>query len=484
MQAAGETSKTATVAGGRLGLWDTVSVIVGVVIGAGIYETAPLVLANVADARSAILVWLAGGVLSLIGAACYAELASAYPRSGGDYVYLTRAFGEKVGFLFGWAQLTVIMTGSIGMMAYVFADYAGAIVDGRGRATTWLAIAAVVALTAINAVSVSAGRYTQNVLTALKVLGIGLIVVVGFTLGGEHVTRQAMPAPEPGSLGLAMIFVLYTFGGWNDAAFVAAEVRDPGRNMPRALFLGMAAITTVYVLVNAAFIWGLGFEGARSSNAVAAELLRSAVGPLGAKAMALIVMISALGAVSAPIFTGSRLHATVGADHRVFAALGRWHPRLGAPLWSLAVQLAITIGLMALVGTRAGRAGVEHVVRALGLSAPQWSGHGGFDTLLRATAPVFWVFFLMTGLSLFMLRVRDKDSPRPFRVPGYPIVPLVFCATCAFMIHSAVAYAGALTLLGVAPMVIGLPIYWLSKRRPRERNDSWFKRLESGASSS
>jgi amino acid transporter len=470
-----------------LGLWDTISVIVGVVIGAGIYETAPLVLASVPDARTAGLVWAAGGLLSLIGAACYAELASAYPRSGGDYVYLSRAFGRCVGFLFGWAQLTVILTGSIGMMAYVFAEYAASI-WGLGRASvTGLAVASVFVLTAVHAVSVGVGKHTQNALSALKVASVGLIVASGVAMGLSSDGRapvEPMTSREP-SLGLALIFVHYTFGGWNDAAFVAAEVRRPGRNLPRALLYGMAAITGIYLLMNGAFVLGLGFEGARSSKAVAADLLRAAFGPIGGAVMAVVVMVSALGALSGLVFTGARLFASVGADHPLLSLLGRRKARTGAPLGALAVQLVVTVCLVSLIGTGAGRVAVERAVAWVGLAAPTWSGHGGFDTLLRATAPVFWVFFLMTGLSLFVLRFKDPSRRRPFRVPGYPVIPLLFCATCVFMVHAAVSYAGALALLGAAPLALGLPLYWLSKWMfNAERNESCSARIESEASSS
>ncbi len=449
----------------QLGLWDAVSIIIGIVVGAGIYETAPLVLANVPSPWAALGVWITGGALSLVGAACYAELASAYPRSGGDYVYLSRAFSPAVGFLFGWAQLTVILTGSIGMMAYVFADYAVTLWGVDGLAATLLAVLAVVGLTALNAVSVSVGKRAQNVLTAAKVLGLTAIVIAGLVLGGSDVPAARTTAIGAGSIGLAMIFVLYTFGGWNDAAFVAAEVKNPSRNLPRALLLGTLAVTVIYLLVNVAFIWGLGFERARASKAIAAELLTASIGPIGGKAMAVIVMISALGAVSALIFAGARLHASVGAEHRALRALGRWHPRLGVPLWSLVVQLAITLGMMLVVGTAAGRGAVDGAVVAFGMEPPAWSGHGGFDSLLRCTAPVFWGFFLLTGMSLFVLRWREPDHPRPFRVPAYPVVPLLFCATCAYMVYSAVDYAGGLALVGMVPLLVGLPVYWLSRDR-------------------
>jgi amino acid transporter len=447
-----------------LSLWDAVSLIVGVVIGAGIYETAPIVLSNVAGPGSALLVWLLGGVLSLIGACCYAELATAYPRSGGDYVYLRRAFGSCAAFLFGWAQLAVILTGSIGMMAYVFADYAARF--GFDGARSAMAALAVCTLTALNLLSVWAGKNTQNVLTAVKIAGLAAITLLGFgwyLTHGSSTPLRATAAHDT-SLGLALIIVLYTYGGWNDAAFVAAEVRDR-RNIARALLLGTALITLVYLLVNGAFLAVLGFEGARASQAIAADLLRRPLGDSGAAAISVLVMISALGAVNALVLTGARVHARLGRDFSLLSALGRWHPRRRSPSAALLAQAAITLAWIALVGTSGGRAAVDTALGALGLGAASWSGHGGFDTLLRCTAPVFWLFFLLTGLSLFVLRYREPERPRPFRVPLYPLTPLVFCATCVYMLVSAIDYAGPLTLVGVFLVLLGLPLYFASKQR-------------------
>jgi APA family basic amino acid/polyamine antiporter len=456
-----------------LGLWDAVSIIIGIVIGAGIYETAPLVFANVSSPAAGLLVWVAGGVLSLIGAACYAELASTYPRSGGDYVYLTKAFGPLSGFLFGWAQLTVILTGSIGMMAYVFADYASALFGLGASAGVILAGSSVLLLTLLNVGSSSLGTKAQNLLSVAKLLGVVGVVVTGVALALKRAPEAATSVPPavteaaPGvSLGLAMILVLYTFGGWNDAAFVAAEVRDRKRNLPRALLLGTAAITLIYVAMNAAFLFALGFEGARRSQAIARDLFVAAFGPAGGAAISLLVMVSALGAVNALIFTGSRLHATLGGDYSALSRLGAWHPRWRSPVTSLLVQMAITLAMIGLVGTARGRASIDGALVFAGLSPATWSGHGGFDTLLSCTAPVFWMFFLLTGLSVMRLRKLEPDRPRPFRVPLYPLTPLVFCGTCAYMLYSSIAYAGTLTLIGLAPLVLGVPVYLASKKRP------------------
>ncbi len=450
----------------QLGLWDAVSIIVGIVIGAGIYETPPMIFKNVSTAWMGLAVWGIGGLLSLVGALCYAELASTYPRSGGDYVYLSRAFGPWMGLLFGWAQLVVIRTGNVGMMAYVFADYAVRLWKPFESGSAFIyAVSAVLVLSFVNILGVVFGKGTQNVLTAAKVLGLGGILVAGFFAPQPLAVTPAKPLATEPSFAFAMILVLYTYGGWNDAALVAAEQRNPKRNIPLALILGTSAITLIYLLVNAAYLFGLGFEGARQSNAIAADVVERFLKEDASKAWCLLVMISALGAMNGTIFTGSRVYSRLGSEYSLFAWLGQWQPGRGSPLWSLVTQMAITIGMIAAVGTDAGRGQINFLLAKIGFDPVQWEGHGGFDTLLRCTAPVFWLFFLWTGLSLFVLRQKDPKIERPFCVPLYPLLPIIFCDTCAYMLFSATAYAGKLALLAFALLHAGLLFYWLSKRR-------------------
>ncbi|HEX6275658.1 MAG TPA: amino acid permease [Polyangiaceae bacterium] len=452
----------------KLGLGDAVSLIVGVVIGAGIFETAPLVFSNVDGPWLGLACWAIGGALSLAGACCYAELASTYPRAGGDYVYLSRAFGPKMAFFFAWAQLSLILTASIGMMAYVFADYARAVFPFGERTSAAVAAGAVVVLTALNLASVTVGKTTQNILTVLKVAGLAAVVLAGFFAGGAHETastqNRAPGAASGASLGLAMVLVLYTFGGWNDAAFVAAEVRDRRRHIARALILGTGLVTLVYLLVNAAFLAGLGFEGVRASRAVAADLLGTSFGPVGRTAISVLVMISALGAANAIIFMGARVHASLGRDYAGLSVLGNWHARRGQPAGALLVQAAVAVLLIALAGLGLGRSLIDRGFAALGVPGTPWTGHGGFDTLLRCTAPVFWFFFLMTGVSVFVLRVRDRHVDRPFRVPLFPLTPLVFCGTCAWMFIASLDYAGRLVLLSVPFLLLGIPFYFTRRQ--------------------
>jgi len=454
----------------RLGLWDAVSIIVGIVIGTTIYKSPQIIMSKVPSPEWGLGAWALGGVLSVIGALCYAELASTYPRSGGDYVYLSRAFGSWCGFLFGWAQLAVILTASSAMMAFVFGEYAAQLWPAPtriGSQELWAAVlgaGAVALMSLTNILGVVLGKWTQNLLSLLKIVGLGAIVVLGF----KHGRADVLAGPStPGTMafGTAMILVLYAYGGWNDAAFVAADVRNR-RNIIRALILGTGLVMIVYLAVNIAYLRVLGFELMRNpQTAVAAKMGEVTLQEKGAQAISVLVMVSALGAINGLIFTGSRVYSTLGAEHSIFALLGRWSPRLGSPVWALLIQAVITLAMIGGVGTAVGRNGIDAAMGHLGLGAMPWDQYfGGFDTLLAGTAPVFWGFFLLSGLSLFALRQRDPDIERPFRVPLFPFLPLIFCGTCGYMLYSAIDWAKYIALIGAVPLAIGLPLYAISRR--------------------
>jgi amino acid transporter len=461
-----------------LGLWDAISIILGIVIGTSIFMVPWLIFANVSDPWTGLLVWVAGGVLALVGALCYAELATTYPRSGGDYVYLTNAFGAPVGFVFGWAQLVVLFPANIATMAYVFATFAltfpplrDCFGEGIKPDLAWTVLA-VLAISVVNILGVTAGKTAQNVLTAAKVLGLAGILVAGF---GWAQPAAWQPAQAPASVhfgALALILVLFAYGGWSDAAFVAAEVRDQRRNVPRALLLGVVSITLIYVLVNTAYLLGLGFDSVRSFDEmrahgpVPARLLERAFGGWGATAMSLIVMVSALGAVNGLVFTGARVYATMGADHAIFGWLGHWRPGRGAPVMALVAQTLLCLVVIGALVTDTGQDAINKALLGLGASpSTSWKAEEAFEMLVSHTAPVFWLFFLLTGIGLFVLRWKHPDRERPFSVPLYPVVPLLFCVMCAFMLYQSVAYERvqwrALLALGVT--ALGLPLYAVSR---------------------
>jgi amino acid transporter len=434
-----------------LGLWDAVSLIVGIIIGVGIFRTPAEVFEHVPDFWSALGVWVLGGFIALIGAFCFAELAAAYPRSGGEYVYLSRACGPLTGYLFAWAQLTIIRPGSIAMLAYVFADYAGRFLGIGNDAVVALACLSIVALTAVNVLGVTLGTLTQNVLTIAKVLGLVAVVGVGLWQG-EPANLAPNPRPVyPDWLPLVMMSVFWTYSGWQEAAYVVSEIKDRRRNIPRALLLGTAAVIVIYLVVNAAYLYGLGFDAFHGPGGAlfAAHLLGKALPEYGERAMAILVMISALGAINGMIFTTARIYSEFGTDHRLFAPLSHWSRRYGTPVRALLVQGAITLLLMAGVAVYGGN-------------------EDSFGTMLDFTSAVFWFFFLLTGIAFFILRYTDPDTPRPFRVPAYPVLPLIFCAMCAYMTIGVIRAKPSESFTGLGILVIGLPFYFWreGQRRP------------------
>lgn len=406
----------------RLTLFDSTAIIIGIIIGSGVYKTAPKIAGCVPGSWAVLGVWLAGGLFALIGSLCYAELATMFPAEGGDYVFLSRAYGRPIGLLFAWCELWVVRPGSIGSLAFVFADYANQILPLGPHALAYYAAGAIAVLSAINILGVATGKWTQNFLMVAKVVGLLAVVTIGFL----YTAPEAPPAKPPSApnWGLAMILILYAYGGWNDMAYVGAEVRNPQKNIFRALILGTCAVTLIYVLVNAAFLHALGFEGLCQAGAVAADVARLGAGDWGAKGVSLLVAVSALGAVNGMIFTGGRIYYAMGKEHRWFSLLGRWSPRLGTPAWSLAAQGAIT----------------SAVVIGFGL-APGNKEESGFERMVYFAVPAFWLFLLLVSLSLVVLRFRDPDRPRPHRAILYPLTPILFAGCCLFMLHASVTYA-------------------------------------------
>lgn len=425
-----------------LGLRDAVALIVGLVVGSGIFKAPALVAANTANPMEMIGAWLLGGLVSLVGALCYAEMATAFPSAGGDYHFLRRAFGGHLSFLFAWARLSVITTGSIALLAFVFGDYCSRLLPLGEHSAALYAGAIVILLTAVNVAGVRRGAAAQGWLTALEVLGVLAIALAGALAPAAETAVAPTAASDPGhaAFGLAMVFVLLTYGGWSESAYISAELREVRRNMLRALVLSMAIITLLYVLVNLAYLRGLGQAGMARSSAVAADLLQHAWGPGGAWMISAIIAVSALTSINATIIVGARSNYALGRDWAAFRFLGHWNPRTGSPTRALLLQGAVALALIAFGA----------VMRR------------GFETMVDYTAPVFWAFFLLVGLALFVLRRRAPEAPRPFRVPLYPVLPAIFCASSAWLLYSSLAYTRTGALVGVGVLALGLPLLALA----------------------
>ncbi len=420
-----------------LGMTDAISIIIGTVIGAGIYETTPLIAKSTSSTVELFAVFLVGGLCALIGALCYAELATVLNRTGGDFEYLQEAYGRRLAFVFAWMTFWIVQPAGVGAIAYIFARYAAQLHDSLNVAHfSYIAVAAVAALTVANAFGLQVGTSTQKLLTATKVLGILVLIALGFLLPSvPTVTETPVSVPGTVNLELAFILVLYTYGGWNVIVLVAAEVKEPRRNLVRSLILGIALITVIYLLAVFSFEYALGHAGLGLSRSVASEIARSSLGDYGALFISLLICTTCLANINATILTNSRIFFAFGRRWHTYRWLGRWHGDFQSPVNALVAQGGIAIALILIFA----------------------SGEQSFQRLVAFSAPVFWLFFLLVSIALFILRRRGYTSPEEFRVPLYPLLPLIFSAICVFMLYASVDYALAtlrLEAMAVATVLI------------------------------
>lgn len=429
---------------------DGLALIVGVVIGIGIFKAPALVAARFDDPLVILSLWLAGAVIMAVGALCYAELASAWPDAGGEYHFLARAFGPAVGFLFAWGRLVVIQTGSIALVAFVFGDYAQRLLDLGPHGASIYAALAVIVVAGANVAGTRLSARIQRVVAASLVAAVAVTALLGFVITPEPTAPVAAVAgtgTASGSLaaamGSAMIFIMLTYGGWNEAAYLSAELRDVKRNMVRVAVGATVVIGFLYLTINAAYLRVLGVGGLGASTAPGADYMEALLGPPGAAVLSWVVVIAALSTLNATIFTGARSAYAMGRDVPLLAVLGRWDGRAQGPVAAHLIQAAIALGLV----------GIGTVTRQ------------GFATMVDFTAPVFWFFLTLTAAAVFVRRLRGGGEDT-FCVPFYPFTPLLFCAVSATMLYAALAYTGVGALVGVGAVALGLPLWWAARRAP------------------
>ncbi|MGE3274362.1 MAG: APC family permease [Vicinamibacterales bacterium] len=394
----------------ELGLLDATVVVAGGIIGVGIFAN-PSNVARVIDDPSLILaVWGLGGLVALAGAFIWAELASRYPHVGGQYVYLARAYPPVVGFLYGVALLFIINGGSLAAVSIIFASYVDASLVPLGPTGIRLAAAAaLIGLTAVNAVGVRAGTWTNNGLMAIKVLGIAALVALAFGSG----SGPASPFTPPASLGgggslhlvlTALVPILFAYGGWQSCANIAGEIRDPARNLARANVLGVILVVTLYVGLNVAYLWVLTPAQVAASPALAADMARAAAGEAGARFVSLLIVASSLGFLAVVILTGPRLYYAMAGDGLFFARAARLSPRFRTPVFALWFQAAVSLVLLTT---------------------------NTYDQLLSYVVFADWLFFGLTAAAIFVVRRRDGAREGVARVPGHPFTTAGFVAVAA-----------------------------------------------------
>lgn len=428
---------------------DAVFLTIGIVIGAGIFK-APSIVAGAAGSETMmIFAWLLGGAITLIGALTYAELASTFPSAGGDYHFIQLAYGRRLAFLFAWARATVITTGSIALLAFVFGDYASQLYSLGTYSPAIYACIVVLLLSAIHWISTRASSTTQNWLTGLEVGGLVLVAIAGFTVPAATPVATAAAAAGAGgtsaaAFGFAMVMVLLTFGGWSEVAYISSEMSSDKRGIARALIVSILVVTALYLIVNLAYLNALGLGGMAKSQAVAADVLKAAFGDWGARAMSVIVMIATLTSINSTLIVGARSSYAAGRDWPALRFLGAWSQDGSSPRHALVMQALLALALIAFGATQ----------------------RDGFSTMVDYTSPVFWTFFLLAGMSIFVLRGKHPDTERPFRVPFYPVLPALFCIACAYLLYSSLAYVKAGALFGAGLLAVGAIISLLLNRQP------------------
>lgn len=428
----------------RLGLIATAGVVVGTIIGSGIFRMPSVVAVEVGSTAGVMTVWILGGLISLCGALSLAELAAAFPRSGGVFVYLREIYGDAVAFLFGWTML-FIGPAAIAGVSLVFAEYAASLTGAPASAVRPIAAGAIALCSAVAYQSVQGMGRLVTVASAAKAGAIAVLVVVAFALGDGAAGSFGAGAPPVadarwGGVGIALVAALWAYNGFQDMVSVAGEVRDPGRVLPRALLAGMLVVIGVYVAANAAYLFVLPFDALRGSSVVAADAMVRVVGEIGAGLVAVMVMVSTFGAVLGIALTNPRVYYAIASAGLLFAPLARVHPRFRTPHVAVLAHAAVA---MVCVWWRT------------------------FEQLAASFVLGIWPFLALAAAGVVLLRRTRPSLERPYRVPGYPLVPLVFVVGTVWIVGSALIAQPAPTLAGIGLTLLGAPVYWLRRKAHR-----------------
>ncbi len=418
-----------------LGVFDVVAIMVGIIIGSGIFVIPAMVAGLLGSTQMIMWAWFLGGFLSLVGALCYAELASTYPKEGGDYFFLNHAYGEWAGFLYAWGRLWVIHTGNIAMMASIVGIYGSRIVS-FSHSEDILSLSAIMILTIINCLGVRGGKWTQNIIVTIQLLGL-LSVILAVMFVDAPMSEAAPPIELTfGNMFLALIFVQFCFGGWSDCAFVASEVKRPEKNILRSLIIGTLLVTVLYMLINWSILSVLGEQKAASSEAVIADVLNAGFGEWGGRLVTLVAIFVALASVNGMILTGGRIFHAFGSDYRLFTPFGIRDQQLNTPIFAFMIQSFIAIILVV---------------------------SGEFEDLVLYTASAHWLFMIAVGISLFVFRFKEPNIERPYKVNLYPIIPIIYIASCAMLFYNAITYEKSRPIIGFLVVLSGIPFYFLSR---------------------
>ncbi len=427
----------------ELSTFDLTMIAIGSTIGSGIFLT-PSSIAHALPSPLWILgTWVAGGVMALSGALTFAELGAMMPRAGGVYVFLNEAYGGLAGFLYGWAYFLVVNTGGIAALAIAFSTYLGFFLPLAPGGIVITAIIGILVVTLINILGVRAGGLFSDIFTLLKLAAIVGLILVGLTGGSPHTTDFTAAAGPTGGLwsglAVAMVGVLWSFGGWQHATFTAAEARDPVHSIPRALIVAACVVTAIYLLTMVAYMFLLTPAQMGASDRLATDAVGAVLGPVGAGAIALAIFISTFGTAGIYTLTAPRIYYAMAADGVFFRKVAELHPKYRTPMYAILLQSAWAILLVLFWGT--------------------------FENLISYVVFTDWIFFALAAASVFIFRRRSPDTPRPYRTAGYPGTPLIFVLLSVWFILNTFVEKPAQACAGLAFLALGIPVYLFWRRR-------------------
>jgi amino acid transporter len=433
-----------------LNWWDALAINISIIIGVGIFRVPAEVAANLHSADLILAAWTAAGFICLLGGLCYGELASSFPENGGNYLYLKESFGVGTGFLFGWTELLVIRTGSIAAIAYVFAEHVQSLIGSGQMSVKLIAFGVVFLLSILNIVGLNPSRRVQEVVTFLLISSIVIVVFFGlFSSQTEpsHFERSTAPFETSffEAMGLSLIAILWTYGGWHESTFVTGETKNVRRSAPMILIGSVVLITAIYVLLNLVYIALVPVDEIAETPLIGVTVMSLLFGGVGERLFAVLIIVSSLGAINAMIITGSRVTRAMAEDNWLFGFLGRTEGENATPIRAIVLNGVWSGGLIL------------------------W---GNFHRLLYFTGIVVWLYFALVVVGLMVLRQRRPDLPRPFRVPVYPLVPVLFAVVCIGLMASTAVFSPRESIFGLGLMASGIPVYLLSRRLGRSGFES------------
>lgn len=423
----------------KLGFGDATLIIIGIVIGSGIFLLPTLIARNLASPWAIIAVWVVSGLLSCCGALAYAELGAMKPATGGQYVYLRDAYGPWCAFLCGWVFVLAVLPGGIAFMAVGFSIYLDQFVPHIAGMRTAVALSLVAALSAVNYIGVKEGAWIQRIFTSLKIAG--LVLVIGAAALAPHTRDAAEPVVQPLSytgIGVAMTACLMAYNGWSYLSFVAGEVKDPQRNLPKSLVLGMGAVMALYVSANLAYLRVMSVPEIAATERVGAELAQRTMGPAGATVLSAVVLASIIGAINGCILTAARIPFAQARDGIFFRRFGRMHPRFETPGFAI-VALGLWTGVLIVTGS--------------------------FETLASYTMLSAWVFYTLTVASVWVLRRKAPEAPRPYKMWGYPVTLWLFIIVSIWFLADALVNHPKTSGIAIAVAASGIPFYFFWRRK-------------------